>query len=302
MLFIVIIALLLLFIFPVTRCFLLHLIPYIFNRFVDLYEYIFEYKINLAEHLGVRIFIANSKQAMRSGKTLSMVNYVIDYYKRYNNKTILVDGKKKKQKIIIISNINILGVHSIKFNSFEQLNTWYDTKQAFEKADKNSVYKALFVLDEIGAVCNSRQYKNNFNIANISSILQMGHLDVLGVVGSAQRFSLCDALLRQVTDLCITSQLVGLFSWKKRFVINNYYLGHDLEESQSDLYIKPIRMTVSFLYNRNYDCYNTKELANTLTHDKTYLSNEEILQNLALHNDNLQEHNLKKKYKKKQNK
>lgn len=302
MIFILIIVLLFLLIIPITRCILFHLPQYCFFRAKDLYEWFFKYKCNLAQHLGVRIFIANSQQAMRSGKTLSMVNYVINYYNQYNNKTILVNNEKKIQKIIIISNINIPCLPCLKFTTFEQLNTWFDLKQELEEKDKNSCYKCLFVIDEISAVCNNRQYKQNFNIANIASLVQMGHLDILGVLGSSQRFTLCDALLRQITDYCVTSRLLGLFEWKKRICINNYFLGHDLEEAQNDLLIKPIRSDIKFLYDKNYNCYNTKEIATMLTHSKDFLSSSEVLQNLNLHSDNIQQHNLKNKYKKKMQK
>lgn len=302
MLFIVIIAILLLFVFPITRCILLHFPQYVYLRALDLYEWYFKLRCNVAEHLGVRIFIANSEQAMRSGKTLSLVNYVISYYNRYNNKTILVNNVKKTQKIIIISNINIPCLPCLRFENFEQINNWYTLKQELEDKDSSSCYKCLFVLDEIGAVCNNREYKKNFNIANISSILQMGHIEILGILGSAQRFSLCDALLRQVTDYCVTSKLLGFLPYRKRICINCYYLGHDMEESQTDLVLKPIRIDVKFLYNKNYNCYNTKEIANMLIHSKEFLDSNTVLQNLALHSSNLQEHTLKKKYKKKQNK
>lgn len=282
--------------FPLTRCILLHLPQYIYKRFTDLYSWFFKLECNKAVHLGCRIFTANSVQAMRSGKTLSMVNYVIRYYKRYNNKKIIEDGKNKIQKIIVISNITIFSLPCLPFTSFEQLNSWWDLKQSMEKENPQISYKCLFVLDEIGAVCNSREYRNNFNLANISSILQMGHIGILGLLGTSQRFSLCDALLRQVTDLCITSRLFGILGYRKRILVNNYFIGHDMEESQSDMVLKPIKTTVSFLYNRNYNCYNTLELANSLTHSKDFLTSEEVLSNLNLHNSNLEEHTLKRKY------
>ena len=291
-----IIALVLGLIYPVTRVIILHFPQYVCNRLTDLYEWFFKLKCNEAVHWGCRVYTANSLQAMRSGKTLSMVNAVIRYYKRYNNKKIYVGDIKKVQKIIVISNICIPSIPCLKFMSFEQLNTWFDLKTEMEEKEPNNVYKCLFVLDEIGAVCNSRQYRDNFNIANISSILQMGHLGIQGLVGTSQRFSLCDALLRQVTDLCITSRLIGLLGYRKRVLINCHYIGHDMEEAQNDMVLKPIKMTAHFLYNKNYNCYNTLELATELTHSKDFLSSEEVLQNLNLHQDNLEEHTLKRNY------
>lgn len=297
--FLIIILIIVLFLFPLTRCILLHFPIYLYKRITDLYMWLVKLKCNEAVHLGCRIFVANSAQAMRSGKTLSMVNYVIRYYKKYNNKKIIEDGIKKTQKIIVISNISIPSIFCLPFLSFEQLNEWCDLKHQMEKENNNFSYKCLFVIDEIGAVCNNRQFKKNFNITNISSILQMGHLGILGVLGTSQRFNLCDALLRQVTDLCVTSRLLGILGYRKRFIINSYFLGHDMEESQTDMILKPIKIEVRFLYNHNYNCYNTLELAQVLTHDKNFLSSEEVLSNLNLHQDNDKEYNLKRKYKKK---
>lgn len=290
--------LVILLIFPFTRCVIFHLPQYIYNRTVDFWDWTYGLKKNEAQFLGIRCFVANAEQAMGSGKTLNLANYVLSYYNQYNNKKIKKDNKIYIQKIIIFTNFTIEGIPSIPFRSFEQLNEWDALKKKLEAEDPGSIYKCLFIADELAAVCNSREYRNNFTISNLQALLQQRHIGILGFLGSAQRFKMVDAAYRNICDLCVTSKLIGLLPWKKRFLLSEFYLGHDMEESQSELMVKPVGLEVRFLYNKNYNCYNTHQIATQLIHNKNNFTDAEILNNLALHQDNNTNVKLKKKYKK----
>lgn len=290
--------LVILLIFPITRCVIFHLPQYIYNRITDLWDWFYNLKKNEAQFLGVRVFIANSEQAMGSGKTLNLANYVISYYNQYNDKKIKKDNKIYIQKLIVFSNFNISNIPTVPFKAFEQLNEWELLKKNLEEKDPCSIYKCLFVIDELAAVCNSREYRNNFTISNLQALLQQRHLGICGCLGSAQRFHMIDAAFRGITDLCVTSKLLGLLPWRKRFLISQYYLGHDMEEAQSELMVQPVMLDVKFLYNKNYNCYNTHQIATQLIHNKNNFSDEQILNNLALHQDNNTNLKLKKKYQK----
>lgn len=285
-------------IFPISRCIIFHLPQYIYNRIIDLWDWFYNLKCNEAQFLGIRCFVANSEQAMGSGKTLNLANYVISYYNQYNNKKIKKDGKIYIQKLIVFSNFNIKGVPVVPFRAFEQFNEWEALKSNLEEKDPTSIYKCLFVCDELAAVCNSREYRNNFTVSNLQALLQQRHFGILGFLGSAQRFKMIDAAYRNICDLCVTSKLLGLLPWKKRFLVSELYLGHDMEEAQSELMVQPVGLEVKFLYNKNYNCYDTHEIAMQLIHNKNNFSDEQILNNLALHQDNNTNLKLKKKYQK----
>ena len=127
--------------------------------YIDIRDYFKFKKYNRFTNYGViTMFTASGTQVFGSGKTISMIKDVIRIYKQYNNKLVYDPDEQvfKTQHIHIISNVELNGIPYIKFTG---VNQFVD----IDKYNFDSMDVAIYVLDESGAVFNSRQFKNNIS-------------------------------------------------------------------------------------------------------------------------------------------
>lgn len=255
--------------FPQVRYTFYHL-PLVWYNFVtDTYNY-FKYKKynEFTDYGKMLIYVANERQPFGSGKTLSIVDYVISVYKHYNNKEVWSksQGKFVRQKIKIYSNVRLVGVPYVALVSHEQI--------VNSKNNEDDTCINLFVIDELGSQFNNRNWKNNLPPDLLEAILQQRKSKV-AVLGTVQDWSLFDATLRKVSALCIEC------SKRWRFVVNKKYYAKDMERAgyNTDI-LKSCGMSCFFATDKVYHSYDTNERVDKLVDcvkNGELLSNEEVL-------------------------
>lgn len=236
----------------------------------DLYEY-FKYKqYNVCKTGELIGFIG----LFGKGKTLSLVNCGINKYKKYNDK-IFYDKKRKKyvkQKVILYSNVDLTSVPYVRFTGLQQM---VDVAAQYKQIDEinNTSTCHIFMGDEFSVQMNSRQFKTNIDPLFLNTILTCRHHHV-SLLFSAQRFAHVDALLRQVTSAVVSCNKI----W--RFMCHDYFDAWDMENAQSPTMIQPYLRTGFFIFDKDYDAYDTLACVDNLSKDVKegrMLSSEEIL-------------------------
>lgn len=249
------------------RKYIVHLPKLVYFGVIDLFNYIKYKKYNLCNEFGkLVVYEASDNQSFGCGKTFSCVDDICNIYNKYNNKTIYCDGEWKKQNIIVLSNIEFQSIPYIPLGNFNNVTKY------ISNLNDNDV---LFIfLDEAGANMNSRAYKDNLNSALIMSILTMRHHKV-SLFLTTQRFTIIDALLRQVTYEVIRCKR----SFLGRLYVNKYVDGYNYEVGGVDK-IKYKKLKVRFATNKRYNQYNS--FADIPLLDKNaYLDDEEIINNIS---------------------
>lgn len=209
------------------------------------------------------------------GKTLSAVRNVRTLYNRYNNKKVW-DSKKKKfviQKVHILSNVHINGIPYEPLNNLGQfVNCAKANKRIDEKLDTHTCL--LVLIDEASVQLNSRQFRDNFANADVlNSILTSRHFSASLFVTS-QKFKLCDALLRSVTQQAIWCNKI----W--RVMVQYVYSADELELASDARLIKPLRRTGFFITDKDYKAYDTLATVENLIKsaaEKDMLTDEQII-------------------------
>ena len=234
--------------------------------FIDSYNY-FKYKKynNFNGYGNIYLFSANGSQVFGSGKTASLVNRVFSIYHKYNDKLVYDNDSKQFviQHIRIISNIELYGVDYIPFTS---VNQFIDIdKYGFSSQDIT-----LFVIDESGAIFNSRQFKDNISTEMLNRLVQ-SRKNKCCLFMTSQRFNFTDKLLREIT--CVVYECKKIW----RFMINTAYNPLDLEYAFNPKLVKPIGIKYWFADDKSFKRYNTFQLVEKLNKEYTPLSDEEIL-------------------------
>jgi len=185
------------------------------------------------------------------GKTLSVTHYVCSIFKRYNNRKVWDRGKKKfvTQKIHIISNVHLNRVPYEPLESLSQIVccAWKNKKIDFENDTRTVV---LVLLDEASSQLNSRSFKTNIDADFLNTLVTSRHFH-MSIVYTSQKFKLVDALLRSVSQTCISCNKV----W--RFMVLNYYDADEMEYAPNPTILQPYRRTGFFIKNKDYDAYDT---------------------------------------------
>lgn len=272
MIFIFIGCFILFLIFPNLFIFILTNIHHIVRwGFHDIYLY-FKHKVyNVCPEYGyIRLNSASGSQVFGCGKTLLLVMRAKYIYKRYNNLLVWDKSVNKfvTQHIHIISNVELYGIPYIKFESVNQL---IDIDK-FGFPDQDIT---IFLLDESGAVFNSRNYKNNISSEFLTRLLQSRKHKVV-LYMTSQRFQFTDKILREV---CST---VSMCKKKWRIVKESKYDAHELEYCVNESLLKPKAITYHFIFDKDYNSYNSYQLVEDLRKNYVpgeYLSTEEILNN-----------------------
>ena len=256
-----------------------------FYRFVpwgikDIYKYFKHKEYNLCKEYGnIRLNCATDSQVFGCGKTLMLViraNYI---YKRFNNRLVWDEHLKKfvTQHIHIISNVELFNVPYIKFEDITQL---IDIdKFGFEEQDVT-----LFLLDESGAIFNSRKFRDNISTEFLTRLLQ-SRKNKMALYMTSQRFQFTDKILREVC-----SQVTCCRKWW-RIVKTTNYDAYDMENAISVSMIKPRSVSYTFITDKDYHSYNSYQLVEELRKDykpDDYLNTEEILATYGESSPNLE--------------
>ena len=234
--------------------------------FLDTYNYLKYKKYNQYTNYGViTMFTATGTQVFGSGKTLSMVKNVISIYKQYNDKLVYDKDLKKfvVQKIHIISNVDLKTVPFIKFTN---VNQFID----IDKYNFGSMDIVLYVLDESGAIFNSREFRSNISTEMLTRLLQ-SRKNKCCLFTTSQRFMFTDKILRQIC--CIVYEC----SKKWRFVTIRAFNPLDLEFAYNPEIIKPKSKQVYLCTDEMFDSYDSYQLIEDLNKRYTPISEEEIL-------------------------
>ena len=259
--------------FPRFRFALKHPLICCRGAFNDAYDYVKHKRKNECKEIGkVFLFTASGSKAFGSGKTLSMVRYVTLLYKRYNNLDVWDEDTKTfvKQRVIVISNIELYSIPYIPFVGREQFVN-------LDKLGYTNHDVVLFCIDEAGMEFNSRSYKDNLPTDFLCRLLQVRH-NRCSVILSAQRASFIDKVLRQICGVVTTCDM------KWRIVRLQDYDAYALENLPNPEMLQPLNTRYYFatdeLFNSYDTTYNVSKLKNQLeTGD--LLDTEEILQRIG---------------------
>lgn len=208
------------------------------------------------------------------GKTLSITEYVCYLFRKYNNKRVY-DNKAKKwvlQKVHIISNVDLKGVPAEPLVSLSQIVCCaYRNKELDKQNGTRTV--VLVLLDEASSQLNSREFKTNINSDFLNTLITSRHFH-MSLFYTSQKFKLVDALLRSVTQRCISCHKV----W--RFMVQEYFDADEMEYAPNPTILQPYKRTGFFITNKHYNAYDTLATVDRLKKsvDKgEMMTDEEIL-------------------------
>lgn len=260
-----------LFIYEVKfRLTVLHPIKTITYVCKDTYKYFKYHKYDWLEPGELLGYIAH----FGGGKTLSLVVFLYLVFRRYNNKYVYDERKKKwlLQKVHILTNVKLNGVPCEPLTSLAQMVDYGErNKRLDEKMGTRTV--TLVSLDEASSQLNSREFKNNFSWDTLNSILTSRHL-LISMYYTAQKFKHVDALLRSVTQRAVLCKK----EW--RYMTQLYFDADALELATDTSLLQPLRRTGFFIEDKHFDLYDTNALVEKLNKDARsgkVLTDEEIL-------------------------
>lgn len=259
-----------LFVFPYVYTFFIPHIPdFVHFGILDIYLYFKHKKYNVCREWGnIRLNCATGSQVFGCGKTLLLVMRANYIYKRYNDKLIFdIDSNcYVKQKIHIISNVELYNVPYIKFESINQLID-------IDKMGFNDYDVTIFLLDESGAIFNSRQFRDNISPEFLTRLLQSRKHKV-ALYMTSQRFQFTDKILREVC-----SEVTTCRKWW-RIIKSCDFDAYALENALNPNLILPKRINFTFCKDSDYHSYNSYQLVEDLRkkyNPDDYLNTKEIL-------------------------
>ena len=235
---------------PIVPFVIKHFYYICINGAVDLYKFFKHKEYNRCEAYGrIYMITAYRNKVFGSGKTLDMTMVARGIYNRYNGLPVWNEDKQAfvTQNIHLISNVELLDVPYTPFVSAEQL------KNVEQEEDDITI----FVFDEVGAIWNSRNYKDNINTELLKRLLQV-RKNKIGILCTAQRFKFVDALLRQITGslYCVNK------AW--RILSVREYDAVSFENCDNIDMIKPISKVYKFVFNKDYAAYDTAAIVDDL--------------------------------------
>lgn len=248
---------------------------------VDLYYYIKRKEYNRCPFYGrVDIISAYRNKVFGSGKTLCVSKQVHDIYNKYNGLPVWDESKQAfvTQHIHIVSNVSFSDIPYTPFVTSKQL---MDVRQPRQDV-------TIFIMDEIGAIWNSRDFKTNISTELLRNLLQV-RKNKIYIIGTSQRFHFCDALLRQITAnlVCVKK------TW--RIVRKLAYDPMDFENCNNIDMLKPLKVSYAWITNQDYASYDTDERVERLRSDDL-LPDDQILINQGAHVNDLSASGLKRRY------
>lgn len=275
--FILIVFVIICVIFPFVRCVVLNFPSVVKNGTVDLFTYIRRKmwrNIPDGDVVGkIRIYTG----LFGKGKTLSMVMTVKKIFNRYNNK-IIWDSKRKKyvvQKVLVLSNVE-LNIPHLRLDSLTQVTDY--AHRYYDIDCESDTYTAIICcIDEIASNLNSRSFKDNIDPIFLNTLLTCRKYH-LAFYCTAQRFSMVDALFRQVTQEVVECNKVWRLQGQK------FYDAYELENCVNPRLVEPTFKTCLFVRNKDYASYNTYAMVNVLEKHQRMgdlLSDDEIRNRLC---------------------
>ena len=268
-------------VFPFPKFVIRHFFDMCRYGAVDLYYYIKHKEYNRCPFFGrVDIISAYRNKVFGSGKTLCVSKQVHDIYNKYNGLPVWDECKQAfvTQHIHIVSNVSFSDIPYTPFVTSRQL---MDVEQPREDI-------TIFVMDEIGAIWNSRDFKTNISTELLRNLLQV-RKNKIYIIGTSQRFHFCDALLRQITAnlVCVKK------TW--RIVRKLAYDPMDFENCNNIDMLKPLKVSCAWITNQDYASYDTDERVERLRSDDL-LPDDQILINQGAHVNDLSASGLKRRY------
>ena len=216
---------------------------------VDLYLYFKHREYNRCHEFGkIRLNSAKSSQVFGNGKTLTLVKQAISIYNQYNDKLVwsIEEQKLVKQQIHIISNVELYGVPYIK---------WTDTSQFVKLPEMGfgSEDVTIFLLDESGAIFNSRDFRTNITSDFLTRLLQ-SRKNKMCLYMTSQRFAFTDKILRQTCSTVTTCR-----KWW-RIVEVCEYDAYSVENAGNPSLVKPLSTKFYLATDQDYHSYNSQFL------------------------------------------
>lgn len=247
---------------PIVPFTITHFYHIITNGAVDLYKYIKHKERNRCKAYGrIYMITAYRNKVFGSGKTLDMTMLARQIFNKYDGLPVWNENKQEfvTQHIHLISNVELLDVPYTPFTTAEQL------KNVVQDEDDVT----LFVFDEVGAIWNSRNYKDNISTELLKRLLQV-RKNKIGILCTAQRFKFVDALLRQITGslYCVNK------TW--RILSVREYDAVSFENCDNIDMIKPLSIVFKFVFDKDYHAYDTSAIVEDLK-KADMLSDSEIL-------------------------
>lgn len=247
---------------PIVPFTITHFYHIITNGAVDLYKYIKHKERNRCKAYGrIYMITAYRNKVFGSGKTLDMTMLARQIFNKFDGLPVWNEDKQEfvTQHIHLISNVELLDVPYTPFTTAEQL------KNVVQDEDDVT----LFVFDEVGAIWNSRNYKDNISTELLKRLLQV-RKNKIGILCTAQRFKFVDALLRQITGslFCINK------TW--RILSVREYDAVSFENCDNIDMIKPLSIGFHFVFDKDYHAYDTSAIVEDLK-KADMLSDSEIL-------------------------
>ena len=231
-------------VFPYFRYALFHPVKTIPQFFRDFYKKVKFKENNKCPYYGkIFTFTASDSQAFGSGKTLSMVRWVRDVYRRYNGLRVWDGEKFVEQKIIIVSNLRF---HDIPYIPFIGKDQFVNIDQ-IEHTENDVI---IFVVDEAGMEFNSRKYKENLPTDFLVRLLQVRH-NKITLCMTSQRFGFIDKVLRNTCEVVTTCKK------KWRIVRLQDYDAYALENCSNPEIIRPISTRFYFASDKLFNAYDT---------------------------------------------
>lgn len=247
---------------PIVPFCIKHFYHIVINGAVDIYIYFKHKEYNRCYFFGrIYMITAYRNKVFGSGKTLDMTMIARYVYNKYDGLSVWNEDKQTfvTQHIHLISNVELLDVPYTPFISAEQM------KNVEQEEDDITI----FVFDEVGAIWNSRNYKDNISTELLKRLLQV-RKNKVGIICTAQRFKFVDALLRQITGslYCVNK------TW--RILSVREYDAVSFENCDNIDMIKPLSLSYKFVFNKDYAAYDTSALVEDLK-KKDMLTDAEIL-------------------------
>lgn len=251
-------------VFPLPKFLIKHVFDILKYAAIDGCYYIVHKEYNRCPYFGkISITSAYRNKVFGSGKTLDISKRVHDIFTKYDGLPVWDDDLQDFviQRIHIVSNITFKDIPYTPFVTSRQLMNVEQPKQDV----------TIFVFDEVGAIWNSRDFKTNISTELLRNLLQV-RKNKIGIMGTAQRFRFCDALLRQITG---SLYCVNKF-W--RIIKIREYDPFDFENCTNQDMLKPLHVSYSWVSNQDYAAYDTDERVERLSNEDM-LPDEQILAN-----------------------
>lgn len=169
---------------------------------------------------------------------------------------------------------------------FSSVNQFID----IDKYNFDSMDITIFMLDESGAIFNSRQFKDNISSDMLTRLLQ-SRKNKACLYMTSQRLQFTDKILREICS--------QVYECKKtwRIMKNTCYNALDLEYALNPQLVKPKFTRYWFATDKSFKRYNTYQLVEMLNKNYEPLSNEEILARRGVNEGSLENSTrIKRKY------